>query len=36
MDQPVTASMVMYIKGVHPSSVIHWKIVSHACAMLSK
>mmetsp|Transcript_32112 Transcript_32112/g.79365 ORF Transcript_32112/g.79365 Transcript_32112/m.79365 type:complete len:266 (-) Transcript_32112:1285-2082(-) len=35
-DQPVTASMHMYMMGVHPSSVMHWKMVSQAYAMLSK
>ena len=35
-DQPVTASIAAYMIGVHPSSVMHWKIVSQACAMSSK
>jgi hypothetical protein len=35
-DQPVTASMHMYMMGVQPSRVMHWKMVSQAYQMLSK
>ena len=28
--------MVMYMMGVHPSRVMHWKIASQAYPMLSK
>ena len=33
--QTVKASMVWYMMSVHPSREMHWKIVSHACMMLS-
>ena len=32
----VTVSMTMYMMLVQPSMLMHWKIVSHAHAMLSK
>ena len=28
--------MAMYMMGVHPSNVTHWKMVSHEYSMLSK
>ena len=33
---PVTASIAWYMMGVQPSRVMHWKIVSQECAILSK